>query len=500
MSKFPQPFLSTVSHWQATNRGVRTLYSYNKDEALPTEIIDYVVVGAGMAVIGSTMAYHLTREGVAKGESVVVLEAKDVASGASGRNGGHCAPYSFGSLSLLTRPLEEGGAGLSMHDSLELLDFEKRVLEYVAETVDKEGWQEKVDFWKGEKVEVRISEPAKAEMAANFTKWKAAREEHPRLKGTEAEWTWCDDADEAKRRTRIKNAIAFSKGPAGSVHPHKLATHFLRSALATGQCEYYSWAPVQSVKPSSEDGIWDLEVYKRGVIKARKVIFCTNAHTPHLFEGSPVAEYLTPFQAQAANVTPPPTFSGDKYGAHTYTIENGPYLIFTPHSGIVLGLHHALAIEMGVMTHKELFVEDDAHVAPGIKKWLEDYCRENFAEWGVEAPGEGANRVWAGMLCGTKDTLPLVGPIPGKDGLYIAAGYHGHGMARIPLVTKYLAKLLTTGEWDPLLPETFAVTAERFERGLKAPPMVTEAEKTGGLAGSFMSAIGLGPKVQSVVR
>ncbi|OCF30874.1 hypothetical protein I316_07507 [Kwoniella heveanensis BCC8398] len=501
MSKFPQPFLSTVSHWQATNRGVETLYNYNRDEPLPSDVVDYVIVGAGMA--GATMAYHLTRPGVADGRKVVVLEAKDVASGASGRNGGHCAPFSFGTLSFLTKPLEEGGAGLSMEEAIELLDFEKRVLEYVDHVVEKEGWKDKVDFWKGEKVEVRISEARKAEMEDDYGRWVAAREDHPRFKGTEPEWTWCGDEVEAKRRTRISNALGFSKGPAGSVHPHKLTTHFLKAAIATGQADLFSWAPVQSVTQSGDE--WTLEVHNRGVIRAKKVIFCTNAHTPHLFEeGNPIADYLTPFQAQAANVTPPTTYAGADYGIHSYTIEDGPYLIFTPHSGIVLGLHHVSAIEMGVMTHKEVFVEDDAHVAPGIKRWLEEYCKNNFADWGVEAPGEGVNRVWSGMLCATKDTLPLVGPIPGKEGLYIAAGYHGHGMARIPLVTRYLAELLTTGTWNPLLPRTFKVTPERFERGRTAPPMYTEIEKMGGgLAGSLLKSLRLGSgvdQVASVVR
>ncbi|WWC63056.1 uncharacterized protein I303_105655 [Kwoniella dejecticola CBS 10117] len=495
MSKWPQPFVSTVSHWQATNRGRKSLYNHNKETPLPTEIIDYVVVGAGMA--GTTMAYHLTRPGVADGKTVAVLEAKDLASGASGRNGGHCAPYSFGSLTLLTDPLSEGGAGLSIEEAIEVIDFEKRVLEYVTETIEDEKWD--VDFWKGEKVEVRISEAAKTQMRENYAKWVEAREKHPQLKGTEPEWYWNENAEEAKKATRIHNAIAYSKGPAGSVHPHKLATAYMKAAIATGRADLYSYAPVQSAKKM--DGVWELEVHDKGTIKAREVIFCTNAHTPHLFEGSPIAEYLVPFQAQAANVTPPLSYSGSKYLANSYTIEDGPYLIFTPDNGLVLGLHHAAAHELGVMTKQELYVDDDAYVAEGIAKWLRDYCKNNFSDWGPEAPGEGAMRIWAGMLCATKDTLPLIGAVPGKEGMYMAAGFHGHGMARIALGTKYLAKLMTTGEWDEGLPKTFDITEERFERGKIAPPFITEEEKNGTLAGKFMSAVGLGgSKVVSVVR
>jgi hypothetical protein len=86
MSKFPQPWRSTVSHWQATNRGPSSLYGHGADDALPAEA-DIVLVGGGM--MGAALAYFLTRDGAAgAGKRVVCVEAKDVASGASGRNGG----------------------------------------------------------------------------------------------------------------------------------------------------------------------------------------------------------------------------------------------------------------------------------------------------------------------------------------------------------------------------------------------------------------------------
>ena len=34
---------------------------------------------------------------------------------------------------------------------------------------------------------------------------------------------------------------------------------------------------------------------------------------------------------------------------------------------------------------------------------------------------------WAGIFGLTQDLLPLVGRVPGRDGLWVAAGYSGHG-------------------------------------------------------------------------
>ncbi|BEJ04386.1 hypothetical protein CcaverHIS641_0202030 [Cutaneotrichosporon cavernicola] len=84
MSKFPQPWCSTVSYWQATNRGPSSLYGHSTP---PPEAADILIIGAGM--MGCALSYFLTRPNSAgAGKRLVCLEAKDVASGASGRNGG----------------------------------------------------------------------------------------------------------------------------------------------------------------------------------------------------------------------------------------------------------------------------------------------------------------------------------------------------------------------------------------------------------------------------
>ncbi|WVQ88600.1 hypothetical protein IAS59_002336 [Cryptococcus gattii] len=502
MSSFPQPFTSTVSHWQATNRGKSSLFGHNKEKTLPEHVIDYVVIGAGMA--GASTAYYLTRPGVADGETVVVLEAKDVASGATGRNGGHCAPFSFAALPELTKPLENGGAGIDMDEALNVLDFERRVLIEVAGTVEKEMW--KVDFWTGKKVEVRISEEKAKKMDEWYNKWLKARAAG-KYKHLEPEWKWIGDAKEAQKVTRINGATGYSIGPAGSLHPHKLATAYLKSALATGQAELYSWSPVQKLTRGEDDELWQVNCGERGTVKARNVIVCTNAHTPHLFKGTDIDDFLTPFQGQAANVTPPPSFSGENYLDTTYTIEEGPYLIATTHSGIILGLYHEVAVKRGILEKKDVFGNvDDSYVQPAAKNWLSEYCKNSFTNWGKEAPGEGAMRFWSGIMCATKDTLPLVGQVPSEQvsegrnqGLYIAAGYHGHGMARIALTTKYVVKLATTGEWDEGMPESFKISQDRLDRGRTAPPYITAVDKIGGVTSKILNAVGV-RGVQSVCR
>jgi len=51
---------------------------------------------------------------------------------------------------------------------------------------------------------------------------------------------------------------------------------------------------------------------------------------------------------------------------------------------------------------------------------------------------------WAGLEAFTPDDVPVLGPVPGLDGLLIAAGFCGHGFALTPAVGDLLARLATS--------------------------------------------------------
>ena len=57
---------------------------------------------------------------------------------------------------------------------------------------------------------------------------------------------------------------------------------------------------------------------------------------------------------------------------------------------------------------------------------------------------------WAGIFGLTQDLLPLVGPVPGHDGVWVAAGYSGHGNVFGVLCGELVAAALL-GRDDPLL-------------------------------------------------
>jgi len=64
---------------------------------------------------------------------------------------------------------------------------------------------------------------------------------------------------------------------------------------------------------------------------------------------------------------------------------------------------------------------DVEETTPAIQASLEEFLGELI---GAEAR---VTHRWAGIFGLTQDMLPLVGRVPGRDGLWVAAGYSGHG-------------------------------------------------------------------------
>jgi hypothetical protein len=80
----PEPCLS---YWQRTTRAFLHLNT-NRNTLVPTSK-KYIIIGSGIS--GALSAFELTENGV-RGEDIIILEAREAASGASSRNAGHVRP------------------------------------------------------------------------------------------------------------------------------------------------------------------------------------------------------------------------------------------------------------------------------------------------------------------------------------------------------------------------------------------------------------------------
>jgi sarcosine oxidase subunit beta len=74
---------------------------------------------------------------------------------------------------------------------------------------------------------------------------------------------------------------------------------------------------------------------------------------------------------------------------------------------------------------------------------------------------------WAGIYDDTPDFHPILDHLPAYEGLYCAVGFSGHGFKLSPVVGRWMAQLILTGE-KPLDMQHFAV--DRFSQGQEIQP------------------------------
>lgn len=75
----------------------------------------------------------------------------------------------------------------------------------------------------------------------------------------------------------------------------------------------------------------------------------------------------------------------------------------------------------------------------------------------------GIARTWAGLYEMTPDRHPIIGPVTGSTGLYLACGFSGHGFQHASIVGKLLAEMILEGEARTV--DVSGLSLERFERG-----------------------------------
>jgi sarcosine oxidase subunit beta len=72
-------------------------------------------------------------------------------------------------------------------------------------------------------------------------------------------------------------------------------------------------------------------------------------------------------------------------------------------------------------------------------------------------------RAWAGLYEMTPDQTGIVSAVPGAEGLYVVAGFSGHGFMHGPIAGQLMAESVTDGR--PLAVDATPLALDRFARG-----------------------------------
>ncbi|KAI1148907.1 FAD dependent oxidoreductase [Nemania diffusa] len=442
-----QTHSGTRSFWQSDGQNAYADFNIGTVDLPPS--CEVLIVGGGYA--GISTAYHLLKLDRPP-SSVVLLEAREACSGATGRNGGHLrTDYYSGAASSLER---YGPAAAS-----EVVHFEASHLDVIKSVTEKEA------------IACDFEESSSFAIFTTSEQALAARKTYENLTQVSSLHDLFQKevqlyiGDEAPEHTGVIEAKGYWATRAAHLSPYKLVTALLARCVDLG----LSFIPRTAVTSFDSDSLAGHIVTTSSgqKIKAEKIIFATNAYTSAL-----LPEYSTsiiPCKGLACHITAPEGKTLPKLPTSSYAVSvqdpisratGSNYMVQLADNSIVVGgAHHTYQANLESWYNNT----DDSVLMEPTKQYFEnDYMQRTFAGW--QDSGAYAEKVWTGVMGYSTDSLPHVGKVPGREGVFVIAGFHGHGMPVIYLAAKGIAAMVTQGtEYDKTgLPSLYKTSKERL--------------------------------------
>lgn len=407
---FPKANGQSLSYWLQQVRS-DPLLDHRSTENLP-EQADTVIIGSG--ITGTLVAKHHLDTWPDK--SVVVLEAREFCSGATGRNAGHCKPDQW-------RHFGKFEKAYGQEQAIKIMDNEaatwRALVAYVKENnVD-------CDLWVGNTLDVPLDEEVAKVAKEMFEKYK-------NIGGRVGHIEVTQDPVEAAKRSRVKNAKACYAWHASTLQPWKLTAHIMRDNLTNG-VNLQTYTLARSVEESLVGSRkWNVRS-DRGDIACDTVVHATNAYSAAL-EPS-LKGIIVPKPHICNKVVPPRAFSGSKRIQNSYGIllPDGALHSINPRcsadGALMFGGSNPgqKQLDAWVEKHPEHCIDDGLSGIKEVTDCAREFANDNFEGWkeAQSGPGEGFDYSWSGIIGLSADGVPFIGELPGKKGQWICAGHHG---------------------------------------------------------------------------
>ncbi|WWC87051.1 uncharacterized protein L201_001936 [Kwoniella dendrophila CBS 6074] len=432
---------------------------------------DIVIIGSGLT--GAMISYHLYNEAEKLGKkiNIIMLEADEVCSGATARNGGHCKPIPF-----IGYRSERSKHGKKVAN--DLLSFEASALKQYADIVTKEDISCDMNvtrafdicFKQDDAIEAKKDFEARIKDFPNYVKEQDIRT--------------VDDPKELEMLTGVKGGYYGASYPAGHLWPYKLATSLIRISIGKG-LNLQTHTPVLSTRESKfHSGKWEVRT-DRGIITCSQIVIASNAYTSGFLPE--FKDLIFPVRGTVSSITPSKNFQkGSLPGPlkYTYGFRHGKgevdYMIPRQGRGRIPGLGNQSIILGG---SKGTYLKDlnqwynnknDNQQLPGAENYFKNFMKNYFIGWNDGNENGNVDKVWSGILGYSADLLPYVGEIPDKPGMFVCAGFTGHGMPRIPGCSKAISSLVISKlqngfitanaqkKFEDSLPKPYWLTKERY--------------------------------------
>eukprot|EP01060_Flectonema_neradi_P038345 TRINITY_DN8002_c0_g1_i1.p1 TRINITY_DN8002_c0_g1~~TRINITY_DN8002_c0_g1_i1.p1 ORF type:complete len:437 (+),score=78.07 TRINITY_DN8002_c0_g1_i1:198-1508(+) len=376
--------------------------TFRSTPELPKEV-DHLVIGAGGA--GVSTSFQLTTK---YKKNVLLLDARGVCGGASGRNSGGV------------------GAGIDWVGSVKQYgeEFAKKLLK---DSTDK--FQEFIDMNQAADCKncwIRVGGSASFYNSPANLNSDAQGVIAQQAAGLGANISVWNSTETSLRSKSQFFAGATYSTYAGNVWGAKYVFTLTRKALATGLLNLQTQTLVTSVT-KHESGNWQV-ITNRGTVLTKKVVFATNAYTKDILsEGS----WITPVRGQIVM-----TEKNEKLWDFDTGMDLGDVYMHQQPTGEVL-----LGGMRKVTKSGQMGTTDDSQIDPTVHGALSALVPEFFPS----TNGIPIWRSWTGIMGFSKDYKPLVGELPDKPNAYIVAGFTGGGIQAGYTFGKATADIIATG-------------------------------------------------------
>ncbi|KIV96389.1 hypothetical protein PV10_00267 [Exophiala mesophila] len=440
----------TVSFWQEP-----VLPFADQQSPTLAESADVVILGSGITAIST--AQHLLRLDASL--KIVILEARRVLSGATGRNGGHIKAVPVADYMQLKKQLGRESAMKITRFRLAHLDAFVKEAELLGEAGEA-GLVRRVEACSGY-YDKAAWETAKSNREGWLQDFPEERER----------WTIHEQDSELKEMGLV-NAYGALRGPAGAAWPYRFVGAVLSQLLATGQVMLETHTPATGVRrTTTASHPYQVET-RRGIISTKHVVHCTNAFAAHLLPA--LRGKLYPLRGQMTVQSVPDDFprSGAKRSWSTIWARGFDYITQSPGPDGSLYLGGGL-LQGGWERDRDIGNTDDSQLSAQCLEHLEQVPGKAF----LHGQGAQIDKKWTGIMGFTGDDLPFVDRLAshvsgreeceaGSGGEWIAAGFNGYGMVHSWLSGKALASMIQGREdeildWFPR--EEFACTEKRLQ-------------------------------------
>lgn len=289
------------------------------------------------------------------------------------------------------------------------------------------------------------------------------------------------DKDELAAQ-RVPEAVAAVYQPnAAKCWPYKLVTWLLERLLGEHDAAAFNLQTNTPVKRLQRCGSSWIVHTQRGQISAREVLLATNAYTSYLLPN--MTGLIVPVRGQVCALEPPReatrlshSYVWTKGADHQYLIQRGLEHMQVEDGGEVRRSVDGSLIFGGerlAAPGGEEGISRDDTVNPIISQALHRGLNHAVKLLPGDEPEREALRAayeWTGIMGYSRDSGPWVGcvpgtPVSGGGGLWISAGYTGHGMPVAPRCGIAVAEMiLGKKEGGVQVPKQWLASEERVER------------------------------------